>query len=1589
MSEKPNMFQRFKGKWRSRSRETRGSTSEASTPTSATGASLAKSPPELVSRAFVEAPVQVATEVAFKALAIVPQASSGVPQADESPLKPKPSIGQRLWDEAYDSIKHDDPKLVEGYEMILSRYLNGEISISDSGAPRPNIIASNPDTRREQMNELIRTGLEKTAREAKVKDGLSTALGIVLSLKEVVSAAITAVPQASIAWSGVCIALGVLESSVKETAMNRDGIEYVVARIRWYGNLADVLLEQSVLDGPALFGMKNELETRLFDLYKALLVYQMKSVYSFYRNRPYSFLRDLMKLDNWAVSIQAIQKAEGSLRDDVGVSGDQQVRSRLDDIANYAKRQECELQKTSRALEEQLRRQIIAQHQECLRGLWPHDPSIEKKRIEDTKGGLLQDSFNWILDNEDFQRWFQDPRRPLLWIRGDPGKGKTMLLCGIVDNLRTLAPSSLVSFFFCQATDQRINKSTAIMRGLLFLLIDQHRHLLKHLAEPYVRQGKALFEPPSAWYALSDIMYSVLQDLNDSRQPTCLLIDALDECAQEDLPRLLDFILKMSKEIPYVKWIVSSRNWQNITSKMEALGSEAQLSLELNAESVAKAVQIYINSKVRQLSETQRYDKGREDMIRDYLSANADGTFLWVALVCQNLESIPAWKALATVKAIPPGLEPFYGRMVESIRSSNEAEICKRILTVVTVAHRPLTLQELIALAETPGEPYERVQAIRDLIGQCGSFLTIREEVVYFVHQSAKDFLSGMMTKQELSPGMNDTRLYLVTRSMELMSQCLKRDIYQLSELGIHIDEAEAPAPDPLAAVGYSCVFWLDHFADLNGREDCETLSDEAQDTLVCQIQAFIGNNYLYWLEALSLLKKMPEGVVAMRKLHEFFKTRRGSATLIRDAYRFILAAKQTIEDYPLQVHPSALMICPALSEIRQLSLREQPLLFEMKHGIRPSWDPCLQTLKSGYQHAFVAISPNGKIMASTTESGAKIWDMATGTCLKSIQGPYKPSDVLLFSPDSRQVAATDESNGICIWNIESSELIMRLEDHNNGFCDLAFSPDGRLLASGSTDFIMIWDLNFGKCIHKQDGYRNAIIALAFSPDGRRLISCCHRGTTIIWDVAGNCMSTQSVHEHRGKADSYIPCISSDGSRIAFVSNMTFQTSPVVAIWDTASGQYIRTFKHDDWVSGTEFFPDGQQLVVFSSDEIQIWNSHGDDPPRTLRGHADDIRSIAISPDGSRLVSSSRDGSIRIWDISPELEDPWIREPSKRSRMALSPDGVTLASISNYEGGSIDIWDLLKGEQVHTFTDHSRPVTCLEFSANGKFLASTSRQLAVRIWDLATRACKKILFTPNGIIRLLKFSPDTLRLASLKSNKIEIWDLASGLSMELQCEDGGKQQSINFAMDGRSLAAGTKSGEIQLWDYVSGQCRQRFTSPRAMDHSDEVTCLAFSPDDATLVSGSCGSIAIWRKIDEEFRIVQMLEVDYFIWSVAFSPDGKQIIASDQDDAPSRTDVWDYDASSGSATSRRTLQCTMESYMSSTFRENDDQGATEPSLYGLNEDADAITRNGKLILRLPAPCHSFQTSRLGHLLVQGNTLVLHNSVNGLLILSFFD
>ncbi|KAK4143612.1 NACHT domain-containing protein [Dichotomopilus funicola] len=501
--------------------------------------------------------------------------------------------------------------------------------------------------------------------------------------------------------------------------------------------------------------------------------------------------------------------------------------------------------------------------------LWsadPRDPRVEKKGIELAKGGLLANAYRWVFDNHDFNRWRYQTESRLLWIKGDPGKGKTMLLCGIIDELErpVIADGGNLAYFFCQATDSRINNATAVLRGIIYLLAQRQPRLLLHLPENMYASDDAM-----AWIVLSKTLLEMLEDPN--LKVTYLVIDALDECVT-DQQKLLSLIVQISSVSTRVKLVVSGRNWVQIEEQLSTVAQQSKLSLELNAESVTAAVEAFIRHKVLYLSSLKHYDKTMENAVHHYLSSNANGTFLWVALVCQALADpdVRRWQTLKKLRAFPPGLDSLYARMTKYIDTSNDADLCKRILAAATVVRRPVSLPELIAVVEMPDDISDHPEYLEELIKLCGSFLTLREKVVYFVHQSAKDFLQGKAAHQASQKacnwvfprGMEDINHIIFSRSVSAMSTVLRRDIYGLKELGLPINKAKTPSPDPLATVRYSCVFWVDHL------RDSITGKDTPQQNTLDTIQTFLEQKYLYWLEALSLLRGMSEGIIAITQLN-------------------------------------------------------------------------------------------------------------------------------------------------------------------------------------------------------------------------------------------------------------------------------------------------------------------------------------------------------------------------------------------------------------------------------------------------------------------------------------------------------------------------------------------------------------------------------------------------------------------------------------------------------------------------------------------------------------------------------------------------
>ncbi|PVH70818.1 hypothetical protein DL98DRAFT_577678 [Cadophora sp. DSE1049] len=599
----------------------------------------------------------------------------------------------------------------------------------------------------------------------------------------------------------------------------------------------------------------------------------------------------------------------------------------------------------------------IDKFNKCFQDLRLNDPRDDKTRIEDTKGGLLGGSYYWVLETSKFQQWRNNPQTWLLWIKGDPGKGKTMLLCGIINELKKSMPkSTLLLFFFCQATDSRINNATAVLRGLIYLLVNEQLSLLSHVRKKYEQTGKALFEDANAWVALCEIFANILQDPNLNN--TCLIVDALDECAV-DLPKLLDLIVQTSPISPRIKWIVSSRNWPSIEKGLNKATPKASLHLELNEKSVSAAVNTYIQSKVDFLATQNEYDNDARGAVQSYLSANANGTFLWVALVCQELASILGWEVEEMLSAFPPGLDAVYMRMMEQIRTLRAAKRCNSILAIVSIVYRPITLDELPSFVDVPPRSSSNYKALAEIIGLCGSFLTLRERTISFVHQSARDFLIKEASNEIFPSGIDDINHAIFSRSLHVMSRTLRRDVYSLRAPGISIDQVKQPDPDPLAAIRYSCLYWVDHLLNCQTRDDIiPDLKDSGS------VYNFLRQYFLYWLEALSLMRSLSSGIAMTTKLEVWLQTLEGHTGPV-ESVAFSPNSKQVVSG----------------SDDRTVRL----------------WDAAtgaLQQTLEGHTGGVtsVAFLPDSKqVMSGSDDRTVRLWDAVTKALQRTLEGHTGP----------------------------------------------------------------------------------------------------------------------------------------------------------------------------------------------------------------------------------------------------------------------------------------------------------------------------------------------------------------------------------------------------------------------------------------------------------------------------------------------------------------------------------------------------------------------------------------------------------------------
>ncbi|KAH7254734.1 hypothetical protein B0J15DRAFT_559062 [Fusarium solani] len=1334
--------------------------------------------------------------------------ASPPPPTTATPSAPQ-SLPEQLWKKAYANLNDKEPARVQAYEEILSKFKKEWVGTGAS--PTVPDLEHCKSAEAADMWKLVYAGLEKCKKQAEFKEAVADVLGTVDKIKGIVDKAVKYSPEASTIWAGASLGLEILANPVTEPGINRKGVAYVLSRMEWYWNLADVVLSKDIASSSTA-DLRGNLESHVVDLYQKLLLFQMRSVCLYDRNGISVVLRDSVKLDDWTDKIKEVKDAETLVQKDVDEFTEQDMREREEDKYD----------------------------QECLVDLLLTDPQKDKERIQTIRGSPLWSSYHWILEHPGYGKFTNDASSRVLWIKGDPGKGKTMLICGIIDQLdRSTDP---LSYFFCQATEKDQSGDTAVMRGLIYMILDHYPSLMSKLRVEYDKKKKKLFEGPNTSLLLDKVLTEMLQDpiLKDA----IFIIDALDEC-KTGRSNLVKLIVKLSSSCR-AKWIVSSRDWPEIKEEFRGIQGLVPITLEdeENKKKVTQAVQSYIRTKVDDLAQNWGDDKNNskgkkkdlKETVYDYMVSHAEDTFLWVALVCQRLaeSDVPRRRVEEELRKFPKGLPDLYKLMMDRILTSSESDRLKAVLAASCLAYGHLKSNDMIDFVDLMAG-YDEMD-VMDTIGSCGSFLTYQDGAVYFVHQSAKEYLLNEGSGHIFPHGVEHQHLQMTRRCLETLQSGLKENIYGLSSYGTLIGEFTRPNPDPLSPLEYSCLHWARHLV--------ESAACRKDVTIVDQVMHFLRDKFTYWLEALSLLGQLPVAAKATVDIESVLGPVEAKDFLefLQDARRFVRYHKAAIEIAPRQVYASALVFSPRCSKVRERFQKQTPKWIVSGPDMQDDWDPCIQTISAGSSYGSVlsvACSPDGHLFAAACGNEAKVYDATSGECVYTLRfTPYMRVYCVTFSPCGRKLAAATKIQAR-ILQVDTFDCIQTLTD--GGIRSVLFSPDGEQLATVTSAGVRVWNwktrvkvndlshrlvspsatfLSKDKLVIGSAGRAAKVwnlathsceqtledhgLPIASSPDGKRLATGSADGAVKVWHQAADTkkwICSQTLHHITGVM---VVCFSADGRIL-----ITGSFDSCIRLWNEAGACIKIMNSHGIGIGDLSVFPTGQKLLAcnFMNEKIMLWDisTSSAESPREARlpspeevstGLADDdtdwIISLIFSPDGKTLLSHTEGDKTKVWSVgtgscvsareTSDFHPAFFEKPATASAWLAYPNSVERAAIRDRTGETV-VWDLvenkrlgLPGEMTPGFLSTERfGETVVIFSPDSGFYAVSSFVRPPTVFYVPTGEC---IYTSSSYNTPLAFSPDSRELFTY-----------SGPTLYREKLDNGVFRTLGLGQAGTSTAS--------------------------------------------------------------------------------------------------------------------------------------------------------------------------------------------------------
>ncbi|MGV2831620.1 WD40 domain-containing protein [Myxosarcina sp. GI1(2024)] len=481
------------------------------------------------------------------------------------------------------------------------------------------------------------------------------------------------------------------------------------------------------------------------------------------------------------------------------------------------------------------------------------------------------------------------------------------------------------------------------------------------------------------------------------------------------------------------------------------------------------------------------------------------------------------------------------------------------------------------------------------------------------------------------------------------------------------------------------------------------------------------------------------------------------------------------------------------------------------------------------------------------------------------------------FSPDGKLLASGDTQGNIYLRQMPSGHIVKIYPAHQTWVRGIAFNPDGKILASGSLDFtVKLWAISTGQCLHTFE-HDDVAGRVAWSPNGTMLASIGFDQTLRVWSAqTGELLKVLRGNAHQIASVAW----SSDGKLLACPGG-----DNTILLWDAIAGKLLKTLSdHGDLVWYVAFSPDGKTLATSSQDgTIKLWNVSTKECYQTIQGNFGIVWWLAFSPDGKTLVGSSQDWTVRLWEThTGQCLKILQGHNSNVWSVAFSPNGKALASGSDDQ--TVKLWDSATGDCLQTWHGYSSAVWDVAVSHNSQQVASAHQDGTIRLWNSATGDCLQTLQGHSSLVWSIAWSPDGQLLASASEDKtVRLWDTYTGQCLYTFEEHLGMIQAVTWHPEGQTLASASLDGTVKIWNSYTGECLQ------TLEHGLIVTAIAWNREGQILASGvQRGAIKLWDSYTG--RCLKSLSGHTnAVFSVAFSPDGQTLASGSHDNT---IKLWD-------------------------------------------------------------------------------------------------